>query len=105
MGSLHSKSVISVLTASVQEMWTLNCEKDVVYWEIELTEISALKVKILGPVVQSISSLTKLLVKNFIKFNSTHKINYDYIFLLKNCERFCSAKAYYIFPQKMEVFL
>ena len=36
MGSLHSKSVISVLTASVQEMWTLNCEKDVVYWEIRV---------------------------------------------------------------------
>lgn len=86
MGSLHSKSVISVLTASVQEMWTLNCEKDVVYWEIELTEISALKVKILGPVgpvVQSISSLTKLLVMNFIKSNSTHKINYGYIFAEK----------------------
>lgn len=65
MGSLHSKSVISVLTASVQAMWTLNCEKDVVYWEIELTEISALRVKILGPVVQSTSSFTKAVSQEF----------------------------------------
>ena len=40
----------------------------------------------MGPVVQSIVSLTKSLVRDLLNLSSFHIIKYTHIFLLKKCE-------------------
>ena len=65
----------------------------------KMTQIKILFKNYLGPVVQSIVSLTMSLRRQLVKYMLTTYANTS-LFLLKNVRIFCTAKDSHIFPTK-----